>query len=316
MAAALSRLLPNLGGPDGRVRRMYAGIVNSVALYGAPIWAEAANTTAKISDALRRVQRRVAIRVVRGYRTVSHAAAATLAGLPPMELVAKMYQRTYIRTRELQRRNIAITAGVKKELRVHARRQLMDEWREYLDGIPETHSGDRVVGAVRPVLEEWVCRTHGEVSFHMTQILTGHGCFPSYLRRIGRERTAQCYHCGDEEDTAQHTLAYCNAWANERSVLTNVVGEDLSLSAIIAKMVESEENWKAVSSFCSAVMRQKEEAERERERAPRSDGDDDDEERGAQQRRIRRGRRPPRRDPNHPPRPGEIDRGGGRRRRN
>ncbi|KMQ89243.1 reverse transcriptase [Lasius niger] len=34
VAAALSRLLPNIKGPDDRVRRLYANVVNSVALYG------------------------------------------------------------------------------------------------------------------------------------------------------------------------------------------------------------------------------------------------------------------------------------------
>jgi len=39
VAAALAGLLPNLGDPDGRMRRMYMATVNSVALYGALVWA-------------------------------------------------------------------------------------------------------------------------------------------------------------------------------------------------------------------------------------------------------------------------------------
>lgn len=158
---------------------------------------------------------------------------ATLAGLPPMELVARMYEQTYIQTRELQRRDVAITAGVKQALKVRARRQLLERWKEYLTRIPETRSGERVVGAVRPILEDWTGRTLGEVSYHMTQILTEHGCFSSYLCQIGKERTTHCHHCEDERDTAQHTLAYCNAWANERGVLKETIEEDLSLPAII-----------------------------------------------------------------------------------
>lgn len=37
MAAVLARLLPNLRGPSTRVRRLYAAVVHSVLLYGAPI---------------------------------------------------------------------------------------------------------------------------------------------------------------------------------------------------------------------------------------------------------------------------------------
>ncbi|XP_071576505.1 uncharacterized protein [Temnothorax nylanderi] len=41
VANGLARLMPNLGGASGRARRLYAGTVHAVALYGAPIWAPA-----------------------------------------------------------------------------------------------------------------------------------------------------------------------------------------------------------------------------------------------------------------------------------
>lgn len=45
---------------------------------------------------------------------------------------------------------------------------------------------------------------------------------------------------GCDQDTAQHTLEECLAWADQRHVLIDVIGGD-SLSAIDAKMVGSEE---------------------------------------------------------------------------
>ncbi|XP_076302224.1 uncharacterized protein LOC143220473 [Lasioglossum baleicum] len=36
----LCRLLPNIGGPDERMHRLNAGVIRSMALYGAPVWAE------------------------------------------------------------------------------------------------------------------------------------------------------------------------------------------------------------------------------------------------------------------------------------
>ncbi|XP_029672912.1 uncharacterized protein LOC115241339 [Formica exsecta] len=83
---ALSRLLPNLGGPDGKVRRLYATTVRAVALYGSPVWADALMASRRSMMLLRRIFRRVAIRVIRGYQTVSYTAASILAGLPPIEL--------------------------------------------------------------------------------------------------------------------------------------------------------------------------------------------------------------------------------------
>src|SRR5436190_740793 len=50
----------------------------------------------------------------------------------------------------------------------------------------------------------------------MTQVLSGHGCFREYLRRIGKEAPARCHHCPKgqrEEDSARHTLLECVAWS-------------------------------------------------------------------------------------------------------
>ena len=33
------------------------------------------------------------------------------------------------------------------------------------------------------------------LAFRVTQVLTGHGCFGEYLKRIGAEATAGCHHC-------------------------------------------------------------------------------------------------------------------------
>ncbi|KAL0859970.1 hypothetical protein ABMA27_010286 [Loxostege sticticalis] len=126
--------------------------------------------------------------------------------------------------------------------------------------------GRSTTGAIAPILTEWVRRQHGRLTFRATQVLSDHGCFGAYLARIGREPTAECHHCRRcDRDTAQHTLASCSAWAGERSVLVSVVGGDLSLPTVVARMASSEEAWQAVLTFCEAVISQKEAAERERE---------------------------------------------------
>jgi len=58
VSAALGRLLPNLGGPDARIRRIYMGVVNSVALYGAPIWAKDLAARRNAKDMFRRIHGR------------------------------------------------------------------------------------------------------------------------------------------------------------------------------------------------------------------------------------------------------------------
>jgi len=94
----------------------------------------------------------------------------------------------------------------------------------------------------------------------MTQVLTEHGCFGEYLCRIKKEDTTHCHHCDAARDTAQYTLAECPAWDVLRQELVRHVGADLSLPVLVEQMTGSEETWKAVASFCEAVMLQKEEA--------------------------------------------------------
>ncbi|CAB0030954.1 unnamed protein product, partial [Trichogramma brassicae] len=86
-AGALTRLLPNIGGPEASCRRLYMGVVRSMALYGAPIWAEALSN--QNIALLRRPQRVMAIRASRGYRTISCEAACVLAGSIPWDLEAR-----------------------------------------------------------------------------------------------------------------------------------------------------------------------------------------------------------------------------------
>ncbi|XP_061379977.1 uncharacterized protein LOC116774957 [Danaus plexippus] len=89
-ASALSHLLPNLGGPTPRA----GDSTLSMALYAAPVRAEA--LTARNVAALRRPQRVVAIRILRGYFTNSFEAASLLAGSPPLwDLEAKLLTKLY-----------------------------------------------------------------------------------------------------------------------------------------------------------------------------------------------------------------------------
>ncbi|XP_063831617.1 uncharacterized protein LOC135080824 [Ostrinia nubilalis] len=67
-AAALGRLLPNVGGPSVSCRKLYAGVTRCMALYGAPIWFPLQR---EAKHALRQPQRILALRAIRAYRTVA-----------------------------------------------------------------------------------------------------------------------------------------------------------------------------------------------------------------------------------------------------
>jgi len=70
--------------------------VQSVLMYGAPVWAGDITRSRKLRERLAAVQRRVALRVICAYRTVSGDAAAILAGLLPGDILAESYRATYL----------------------------------------------------------------------------------------------------------------------------------------------------------------------------------------------------------------------------
>ncbi|XP_025155092.1 uncharacterized protein LOC112588651 [Harpegnathos saltator] len=99
------------GGPGWHARRLYVGVILSVAVYGAPIWATQLLATAQGRN-LRQALRPVVVRAIRGYRSVSYMAATTLAGSPPVELLAEERCFLYWRTKELRERGQETAGGV------------------------------------------------------------------------------------------------------------------------------------------------------------------------------------------------------------
>ncbi|XP_063634815.1 uncharacterized protein LOC134805886 [Cydia splendana] len=211
-----------------------------MALYGAPIWAGTLRTRSAVL--LRRPQRAIALRVARAYRDNSHAAAGLLAGSPPWDLEAKVQSAVYWRVLAVRREENWPAPQEVRKWREEAREVLYEKWSERLE----------IPGASRDLV---------------AALLTGHGCFGWYLcERVGREPTTVCHHCdGRAVDTAQHTREICPAWAEPRAALAAAVGGDLSLPALIRRMISSEEAWLAVASFSVTVLTQKETAERSRE---------------------------------------------------
>lgn len=264
-ANEMSRLMPNLRGPGGKARRLYATALHSMALYGAPVWAEKAQTSRKIQSYLRNAQRKLAIRVIRGYRTVSYIGATLLAGFAPLEQMALRNAEVYQRTKRMKERlGRDLSTRVAKHIKEQANLRLRERWARWLDELGPNDSGLRVREAIQPRLKDWVDRGWGDLSYRMTQVLSGHGCFGFFLHRIGRDETPRCQHCEAEVDTAQHTLEECPSWDAQREVLTRTIGWDLSVSAVVDSMLESKENWDAVAAYCDQVLTIKEEAERTR----------------------------------------------------
>lgn len=264
---ALAGLMPNIGGPCEARRRLLTSVVQSVLLYGAPTWAPSLRYNRRATDALAAIQRRAAIRTVGAYRTVSLDAVATVAGLVPIDLLALERHRAYDARRTAEPTGEGQTFP---NLRADTMAKWVDRLRD--EAPPPRDSGREWTRLLLPpeLLGRWVSRTHGEMHFHLTQLLTGHGCFNRYLHRISRAPSQGCSHCGppddygEEEDSAHHTLMRCEAFCADRDRLTGEIGS-FRPEELIPRMLERPENWTAVARFASDVMLAKEDAERARQ---------------------------------------------------
>lgn len=123
--------------------------------------------------------------------------------------------------------NVNDEKEIKKEERIIMNRQ----WELYV--ARASTAGVRTRDAILPAFEKWMERPHGELSFHTTQFLTGHGCFATFLFRIGKLDTTTCQQCGERDDTMEHTLGECSTWRIERESLVRTLGTGPELRSII-----------------------------------------------------------------------------------
>ena len=104
-------------------------------------------------------------------------------------------------------------------------------------------------------LDRW-----GQVGYHLTQCLTAHGCFMTYLEKIGKTAEGKCMYC-DEIDDAEQTIFLCHRWQRKQAE-AEMVTRSLIVENLVEKMLESKENWTVIENFLVGVMKRKEEHER------------------------------------------------------
>ncbi|KAI4487102.1 hypothetical protein M0802_012016 [Mischocyttarus mexicanus] len=96
---ALCRILPNLHGPCESKRRLYSSVINSMLLYGAPIWWRAVVKDLGVRKCVNGLQRAVALRLCCAYRTVSFHAAMMIARVIPLHHLAPRLAEAFWTTR-------------------------------------------------------------------------------------------------------------------------------------------------------------------------------------------------------------------------
>ncbi|XP_034663547.1 uncharacterized protein LOC117898333 [Drosophila subobscura] len=140
------------------------------------------------------------------FRTVSDEAALVIAGKVPLRELV----------REKQEIRTAVQGGseaTKAELKATARRNSINRW---------------------------------QVDFYLTQALSGHGCFRSYLKRFGHETEDWCPACGNGiVEDAQHVFFECHRFDHERLGLEAEVGARISTGTLVPTILAEPRAWEA-----------------------------------------------------------------------
>lgn len=241
--SALCRLMPRAWGAGEGKRRVLATVADSVATYAAPIWRRALKNEINVK-LLRSTQRGMSIRICRAYRTTATLTAMVIARQIPWEHIAREREARYM------------DPSKAKEARKTTMEKLQDEWNSGKESWSKKLIRD---------LAEWYGRKHGDTTYHLTQALTGHGCFQAYLHRIGKISDPRCTLCASgESDDAEHTLLKCEHFRESRCIAERELGSQLSVTNLVPLMLENEANWNTVQKFVEKILKEKEALERRR----------------------------------------------------
>ncbi|CAB0045244.1 unnamed protein product [Trichogramma brassicae] len=235
VAGALSQIMPTIGGPRSSRRRLYANVTDSILLYGAPIWSCGAGTRAGMRRA-EAIHRRACLRVISGRPHLSYDATYVLASIPPLALLADERSRLYQRRHE--------DAGAEE------RQETLRRWQSRWDRSPKGRWTHRLI----PNIRSWIERRHGEVDYHLTQLLTGHGYFKHHSQRYDHNASAVCPACPLTVEDAEHVFFNCPRFEEGREKLHRQLQEVARPENIVQLMLADKKNWLAVATFAKSVI--------------------------------------------------------------
>jgi len=198
---AIGRLMPNVGGPAQAKRALLGSVTNSKLLYAFPTWATVGIKTAKNRNEMARTQRTTALRTI---------TANLLA-----------HERARVKTRQEDEGELLTTAIIRKEEKAISISSWQSRWDRSAAG---PHAvGRRWTHRLLPEIARWLAKPAMSLTYRLTQALSAHGCYRSYLRRFNQADDSYCTYCMDPDDTAEHTLFACPRWEEERAVLARTL---------------------------------------------------------------------------------------------
>jgi hypothetical protein len=141
-----------------------------------------------------------------------------------------------------------LTKPDRSEHRLKTIQDWQDEWNNSVTG--------RWTYRLIPSIKEWLVRPHGEVNFHMTEFLSGHGCFREYLHRIGKAVSPNCTHatCIQVIESPEHVFFECPRFMEDRSEFLKLVGPGIRVETLIEAMCRDKATWESANSLIYRIM--------------------------------------------------------------
>ena len=229
-----SCILPNVRGPSFMKRKLIVSAILSIIFYAVNIWASAPVSN-KNKKLLTKTIRPLKIRLCMAYRTTSNSALDLISGIPPIGHLIE--ERLRLRKREED----------KPTIKASIRSVWIDDWMR-------DQNSDVWLKQLIPDPERWLTRNHGDLNFFLTQVLTGHGAFNSYLNRFKISTSDVCPHCPSAIDTPEHTIFKCAHYTPQRSRLEACTGQILTVDNFEDLILSSESNWCSVCSYIKLLL--------------------------------------------------------------
>lgn len=172
-------------------------------------------------------QRSALISTSKAYRMVSHAALCVLTGTMPIHIRAQWRGKIYVVRKKPARPDLGDSEAFLNQLHLYDQ-ETAEEWRrEWVRS--NTNNWTR-----RLIEDAAIFRKRKRSMDHYTmQLLTGYGIFNTYRVRINKETVDKCRDCVACPNDAEHALLRSPRWADQRTILENVVGDTLTMNNII-----------------------------------------------------------------------------------
>ncbi|XP_070067155.1 uncharacterized protein [Drosophila virilis] len=154
-----------------------------------------------------------ALRNISGFRTVSDEAAIVLAGMLPVDILAKEMEK-------ISMARIATGDAVSMDVIRSEKVTSMATWQERWN----TANMGRWTHKLIPNLEQWIRRRNGEMNFHLTQFFTGHGGYRKYQCSRFREVVGSV---PQPEGLVAFMLEGEDKWSNISQLIISIQRDDV-----------------------------------------------------------------------------------------